>query len=178
MGLLYVRLGDSGKAEEHFERAVKLAPNDSAAQTNYGVFLCSQQRYDEGERRFLQALKNSLYASPEVAYVNAGICAKGAGELDKAETYFRSALRIDPQIGTALFGMSEVNYEAGRFLPARAYLQRYLAIAEHSARSLWLGIRIERELGDKNALSSYAMLLKAEYPDSEETRLLFDSEIR
>ena len=69
---------------EHFARAVYLSPGDSAAQTNYGSFLCAQRRFEEGERRFMQALKNSLYTTPEIAYLNAGLCAKGAGALDKA----------------------------------------------------------------------------------------------
>ena len=55
------------------------------------------------------------------------------------------------------------------------YLQRYLEVGKHTSKSLWLGIRIERDLGDNNAASSYAMLLKAKYPDAPETRELLAS---
>ena len=178
MALLYIRLGDPAKAEEHFQKAVRYSPGDSSSQTNYGSFLCSQGRYEEGEQRHLQALKNSLYATPEVAYVNAGLCAKEAGELDRAETYLRSALTIDPELRTALLAMSEINFEQGFYLQARAYLQRYLAVSRHNARTLWLGIRIERELGDKDALASYALQLRSDYPDSEEARALRDARIQ
>jgi len=76
MGLLYERLNDPQKAEEHFKKAVRFSPNDSASQTNFGSFLCRQGKYEQGEKRFLQALKNPLYATPELAYANAGLCMK------------------------------------------------------------------------------------------------------
>jgi type IV pilus assembly protein PilF len=54
-------------------------------------------------------------------------------------------------------------------------LQRYLEVGAHTAQSLWLGIRIERELGDRDALASYSLQLEKSYPDSEEARLLLES---
>ena len=39
-------------------------------------------------------------------------------------------------------------------------------------------VQIEHELGDKNAASSYAMLLRANYPDAPETKLLLESDIQ
>ena len=71
--------------------------------------------------------------------------------------------------------MSEVSFQTERYLPARAYLERYLAVSSHSPQSLWLGVQIERKLGDKNSASSYAMMLKSNYPDSRETQLLLES---
>ncbi len=176
MGALQERLGNNEQAEVHYKRAVGLNRNDSAAQTNYGSFLCRTGRVAEGEQRFLQALKNSLYDRPEVAYSNAGQCVKGAGEFDKAETYFRAALERNPRIPSVLLGMSEVSYAKQRFLPARAYLQRYSDVGEHTAKTLWLGVRIERELGDRRTEREYAARLKTQFPDSDETQLLLESE--
>lgn len=175
MGLVQERLNDPEKAEEHYRRATTLNPADSAAQNNYGNFLCRHKRYEEGERRFLQAAKNPLYEQPEIAYANAGVCLKRAGQYEKAERYLRAALESNPKIPVALLAMSEVSFRTDRFLPARAYLQRYLAVSFHSPQSLWLGVQIERELGDKNSASSYAMMLKSNYPDSRETKLLLES---
>jgi type IV pilus assembly protein PilF len=157
MGTLQERLGDIERAEHHFERAVTLSPTDSSAQSNYGSLLCRTGRYEEGEQRFLQALKNSLYDRPEVAYANAGLCMKTAGELDKAETYFRSALQRNPRIPSALLGMSEISFSQANAL---------------NAATLWLGVRIERELRDNKAAEVYASRLKRDFPDSNETRLL------
>ena len=172
MGLVYEQLGEPAKAEEHYLRAVESNPSDSAAQNNYGRYLCAIGRYQEAEQRFLQAVKNSLYETPEVAYANAGVCARSEGDIDKAEAYLRTALERNPRLPTALLAMAEVSYERKRYLSSRAYLQRFLEVGRHNSQSLWLGIRVERELGDKNAESSYAMLLKSSFPDSRETQLL------
>ncbi len=172
MGTLQERLGDNAKAEYHLQKAVSLNPSNSSAQSNYGAFLCRTGRYEEGERRVLRALKNSLYERPEVAYNTAGLCMLTAGEPEKAETYFRSALERNARIPAALRGMTQISYESERFLPARAYLQRYEELAQADAGLLWLGVRIERELGDGNAEKRYAARLRQQFPDSNETRLL------
>ena len=56
----------------------------------------------------------------------------------------------------------------GALIVVSSDLQRYLAVARHSAGSLWLGIRIEQQLGDNDALSSYMLSLKNNFPDSKE----------
>lgn len=175
MGLLQEQLKNPKEAEKHYRRAISLNPTDSAAQNNYGTFLCRQGRYEEGDAQFIKATENPLYQSPERAYANAGVCMKLAGDYDKAERYLRKALQINPKIPQALIAMSELSYDKDRYLAARAYLQRYLEVAPHTSQSLWLGVRIERELGDKNTASSYALLLKSNYPDSRETQLLLES---
>jgi len=178
MGLIHERLGQPDKAEAFYQKAIGENPGDSAAQNNYGRFLCVQGRYEEGEKRLLRALKNTLYASPELAYANAGICAKSAGQPEKAERYFRRALELQPRIPVALMSMAELSFQRGRYLSSRAYLQRYLEVGDHTPESLWLGIRVEQALGDKNAVSSYAMLLKTQYPDSRETQNLLDKNVQ
>ncbi len=172
MGLLYARMGETEKAEEHLRRAVELDPVNSSAQNNYGGFLCRQGRFEEGEQRFLRAVKNPLYRSPQTAYANAGLCMQRAGKLDRAETYLRNALAIDPRLPPALLAMSEISLAKGAYLSARGYLQRYLEVASHSPRTLWLGIRIERQLGDRDTEASYALLLRSKYPDSPEAAQL------
>lgn len=176
IAILYERLGQTELASRHYQRAVSLGPQDSNAHNNYGTFLCNRNELDRAEEQFLLALKNPLYATPELAYENAGQCALRKPDLAKAETYFRSALQLNPKLASSLYQMSVINHERGDYLPARAYLQRYTEVASHTPQSLWLGIKIERALGDKNAVSSYALLLKSNFPDSDEARLLQESE--
>ena len=175
MALLYQRLGQPEEAEEHFVSAVTANPADSSAQNNFGRFLCEAGRYQEAESRFIQAVKNALYNRREVAFSNAGECAKNAGDVQKAENYLRSALEINPRMPTALLTMAGVSLDQARFMSARGYLQRYAEVGPVTSRSLWLGVQIECELGDRNAVSSYAMSLRNNHPDSRETRLLDES---
>lgn len=177
IAILYEQLGKLDLAGEHYQRAVNLKPQDSAAHNNYGTFLCSKRnQLDKAEQQFLEALKNPLYDTPEFAYENAGLCAKRKPDLTKAEHYFRKALELNPRLPTSLYQMGLISFDAQRYLPARAYLQRYDEVAKPTPQSLWLGIRIERELGDKNAVSSYSLYLKSSFPDTDEARLLRESE--
>ena len=71
--------------------------------------------------------------------------------------------------------MAQLTYETGDYLKSRAYLQRYSDVTKHTAASLWLGLQLERKLGDRNAEASYALLLRSEFPDSEEAHRLSQS---
>tara|TARA_R110002096_G_scaffold42642_18_gene114895 strand:- start:2470 stop:3240 length:771 start_codon:yes stop_codon:yes gene_type:complete len=175
LGLLYNRVGEFDKADRNFKQAIRLEPDNSAFLNNYGQVLCQNGAYDKGQEMFARARANPLYRTPEIALSNAGICAMTAGDLATAESHFRDALQINPRIPQVLLRMAMISYELERYLPARGYLQRYLEIGSHTAQSLWLGIRIERELGDKDALASYSLQLEKNYPDSDETRQLLES---
>lgn len=174
-GVLYERLGDFERAENSFEKALQLDRNDSATLNNYGRFLCRRQRPEEAEETFRRAAENPLYETPEIPITNAGTCVLNNGRAEDAEKYFRRALELNPRIPAALLQMSNLSFQRGKVLPARGYLQRYLEVAKHTPQSLWLGIQIERELGDKDAISSYALLLRNNFPDSDEARLLRES---
>jgi type IV pilus assembly protein PilF len=176
LGLVYNRLHDRAKAEENFKKALELAPDDPGVLNNYGQFLCQVGRATEAEPMFDKAMNNPLYETPETAQINAGYCAYREGDLEKAETYFRKALTINATLPAPLLEMAEISFQRERHLPARGYLQRYASVAEHTPRSLWLGIQIERKLGDKDAVASYSTLLKGKFPDTEETRKLLESE--
>ena len=175
LAILYERLGRPEKSEQHYRKAIALNPTNSAAHSNYGAFLCRANRHEEAEEHFLKAISNPLYAEPEVALANAGLCMYSAGNADKSESYLRRALVINPRLPGPLLTMAALSLDKDRALAARGYLQRYLEVASHTSGSLWLGIRIERALGDRNAAASYALLLKANYPDSQETQMLLES---
>ena len=171
VALIYERLGETELAEQHYKKALDLNANDPYILNAYGSFLCTQEKYQEANLHFMAALRNALYSTPEVALANAGICSTRQGNFDQAETYFRQALRANPRLSTALQRMAAISFENKNYLSARGYLQRYLEVGQHSAETLWLGIRIERELGDLDTLASYELLLRAKFPDSEEMRI-------
>ena len=178
LGLLYQKLGKSAEAEKNFKHALSLSPNDSLSLNNYGQFLCSSTRYTEAGEVFDKAAANPLNDAPEIALTNAGVCKLKQDEPDRAEEYFRKALDKNPRVPLALLQMTQLSYDQANYLSARGYLQRYLEVAKHTPTTLWLGILIEKELGDKNTLSSYALQLKNNYPDSREAALLKESNIK
>jgi type IV pilus assembly protein PilF len=175
LAIIYQRLGENSLAEKHFGRASRLQPSNPYIRNAYGSFLCQQQRYDSADEQFRIALKNPLYKTPEVALTNAGICAKKSGDMDGAENYFRTALSRRSDFPQALIQMAQLSYDIGEPLSSRGYLQRFHKVAKHTPSSLWLAIQTERVLGDKNAEASYRMLLRGNFPDSEEMKLLRES---
>ena len=70
--------------------------------------------------------------------------------------------------------MAELQTQLGDYEAAETYYLRYIARSPQSAESLWLGIRISETLGQVDRASSYALLLKSRYPNSEQIQLLHD----
>ena len=171
-GLVYERLQEVDKAEEHYSAALRLAPNDPDMQNNYAVFECRRGKWEKGMKIFEQAAKNPAYSNPEVAYANAGVCARGAGNLPRAEDMFRKALAIHADYPDALLQMADLTLARGSALAARAFLDRYFVAARASPESLLLGVRIEHRLGDRAAEDRYADRLEKEFADSDATRQL------
>lgn len=176
IAVLYERLGDNEKAERYYRVSVEQKGQISGALNNYGGFLCRQGRKQEAEKLFLASAADPLYQGPWIAFTNAGNCALSEPDVARAERYFRRALQSNARFGPALLPMAEIMFEAGELLSARAYLQRFQEVAPHSAQSLWLGVRVERNLGDLGAAGSYAQILKNNFTDSQEAGMVLELE--
>ena len=176
LAVLYERLGETALAEKHYRKAYQLDSKDPLMLNNYGQFLCRNERYDKADRMFNTALEDPLYRSPETTLTNAGLCAVRQSEQDKAVDYFRKALVINPKYPPALREMARLSFARKHWLGTRAYLQRLQELGALTPEFLWIGVQTELALDDRNALSSYALLLKNNYPESEETRLLVEWE--
>jgi type IV pilus assembly protein PilF len=175
-GFIYDRLGDVRKASSHYELAVKLGKDDPDVLNNAAVYFCRTGEYKRGEELLLQAASSALYKTPDVAYTNAGRCARSDGRAKDAEQHYRKALSINPRQPDALLEMAELTQAGGNGLQARAFLERYTAVAPVTAATLWLARRIELDLGDTAQAARYARRLKDEFPLSTEAGLLFDEE--
>ena len=178
IALIYSRLGEMELAERHYRRGIEAEPRNPYIRNAFGTFLCQQGRYDEAEQEFVNALKNPLYRTPELAYTNAGACNFLQGSLVRAEAYLRKALQASPTFPQALVKMAKVKLQAGEYTAARGFLERYRAAARHTAESLWIGLQVERALGDSDQAASYMLQLKSGFPDAVETRLAIESEVR
>jgi type IV pilus assembly protein PilF len=172
LGLVHGELREDKQAEENFRRAIDLSPNYSEANNNYGLFLCQRGRVPESLARFEVALSNPLYATPEKALANAGSCILEKGDLAQAEVYFIRAMKRSPNLASAQLGMAEVDYRNGRWLAARGLLRKLGAGAELGAQALWLGVRVERRMGDREAEASYGAQLRRRFPESMQTQWL------
>ncbi len=170
IAVLYERLGENEKARKHYEKSLSLSPRDSSTLNNFGQYLCRNGESERGQQYFIKAVENPLFQTPDVAYINAGTCALESGDKTSAETHFRNALKINPRQPRALLNMAELAYQQQQYLKTRAYLQRHRDVSKPTARTLWLGIQVENELGDKDAVASYTLLLQSQFPESDEAQ--------
>ena len=176
-GLVYMSLLEDKKAEADFKRSLDLDSSDSGTRNNYGWFLCQRGRLSESMEQFMAAVKNPLYATPEKAFLNAGLCSSKFGKLADAETYLQRALSIHPKMAEALEGMAELSFAKADYAGAKTYFLRLSRIgAELSASDLLLAARVEHKLGDRNAEASYKLQLRKRFPDSRETQLMLSGE--
>ena len=175
LGLVYAALGEDAKADSYFIKSIQVQPGSSEAHNNYGSFLCARKRYDESIPHFLAAVKNPLYPTPNLAYANAGICSARKGDTKNAEIYLNKALQIQPLTYSAAYQLADIQFKQGDAIKAKNTLQNAL-VAAPSAESLWLAIKIERVLGARDNEASYALQLRQQYPNSEQTRLLLSGQ--
>jgi type IV pilus assembly protein PilF len=166
LGVLYESLGMKEEAGKEYRLAVNYDPEDGDVNNNYAAFLCSIGKGAEADRYYEAAFKDPFYATPEIAYANAGLCALRVNDLDKAERYLRQSLEYNVEISVALLAMSNLNYRKGEYLNARAFLQRYESAEQKTAESLLLGYQIERALGDQTAAADYKRQLQDQFPGS------------
>jgi type IV pilus assembly protein PilF len=176
-GLVYMSLKEDRKAEDDFERSLDLDGKDSGTRNNYGWFLCQHGREKESMAQFMEAVKNPLYATPEKAFLNAGLCSKKFGKIQEAEIFLKKAIAIQPRMNEALIGMAELSFAKADYAGAKAYFLRLSRNgAELSASDLLLAARVEHKLGDKNAEASYKLQLRKRFPESRETQLMLSGE--
>jgi type IV pilus assembly protein PilF len=171
-GLIYIELQDDRLAEESFRQALRIDPRDSDANNNYGTFLCQRKREADGIKHFMLAINDPLYRYPDRSFVNAGVCARRAGDTAAAQKYFHNALKFQPNEIQALYQLADISYAAARYNDARPFLARLLPVASGSPEILWLMLRNERRLGDSNSLDSLAHQLRTNFPNSKEADLL------
>jgi len=172
-GLVHMALLEDEKAEDDFKRSLSLDKNDSDAHNNYGWFLCQRDREKESISHFMAALKNPLYRTPDRSFLNAGICSRKIGKNKDAEEFFQRALAVQPGAPQALLALAEMNFADGRYSAAKRYFSEFSRRGDNlSAEQLWLAVRIERAVGDRNSEASYALQLSKQFPASREVQLL------
>jgi type IV pilus assembly protein PilF len=172
MAYLKRKVNELEQAEDYYLKALKIKPNNPDTYNNYGGLLCQMGRYDEALKEIRRAYEDPFYESPYLAYANAGTCLLDKGDYKEAEKMLRKALRDQPNFAGALLSMAEIGVKTKKYLMARAYIQRYHAVAKPTAESLWLQVQSEKALGAEEHYLKYARRLLKDFPDSEQAGML------
>lgn len=171
LGLVHAALGQDDLAERNFRKALQLEPNNSESHNNFGGFLCSKNRFDESIKEFMAAVKNPLYATPVIAYTNAGICALRKKDSVSAETYFEKALELEPLASIPAYQLASIQFKRNDAVKAKNTLQN-IVLSQPNPENLMLAIQIARKLGNKDDEASYVLQLRRQYPNSEQAKSL------
>ena len=175
LGVLFSRLERPEKANIQFQKSMQLSPGDSTILNNYALFLCEQKEFDKAQRVFKKVINNPLYINRAGAYQSAAWCALENHDLQVSEKLYKQAVAMEPDLPRSLLGLAKINYKKGNYKYAWRYFERFDKNIAPDADALWLGINILNKLDypDKNKLSSYKLLLKSKFPDTDETKWLY-----
>jgi len=172
LGLTHMVLNEPRLAEDSFQKALRLAPGDPEISNNYGWFLCQNGREQASISYFMAAANNPLYTTPTKPYTNAGICAFRVKNDKAAQEFLSTALRLAPDNNQARLGLAEIAYRQGRYSEAKQWTTDIEKIMEPTADVIWMALRIERKLGNREAEVRYATQLRRRFPGSPEQGLL------
>ncbi len=171
-GLIYERINDMPKAERAYAAGYKLGKGDPNVQNTFAGFLCRTGKAVAGEKLFVEVAGSPLYQTPEVALINAGVCARSTGNMVDAERYFNRALVLHPNLPEAQLQLGNIAFDRDDAAQAREIVQRYLAVNVPTPEVLWLAFRVERKLGDNTAAAAFARRVQAEFPNSQQAQML------
>lgn len=168
LGLAYMLIEENAPARQNFEQALRHAPGDPEFNNSYGWFLCAQGEEALGLERLAQSARNPYYRHATRPYTNAGLCHLRLNDDAAAETQFLAAVQADPSNNQALYQLADIAYRGGRYEQASGFLIRLHRQSNPTAASVWLGVRTERRLGNRDAEASYAAQLGSRFGSSEE----------
>lgn len=172
-GLIYMRLNEPRMAEESFRRAAALNPRDGDVLHNFAWLLCQQDRFTESNQYFAQALASPQYGGQPKTYMAQGICQLRAGDGAAAERSLLRSYELNAANPVTGYNLALLLFERKDYSRAQFYIRRLNNSDQASAESLWLGMKIERRLENRDALLQLGGQLKRRFPASREA-VLYD----
>jgi protein O-mannosyl-transferase len=111
LGYLYATRGDFPRAIDHFEQYVARYPNDVEGLNNLGAALVNARRTQEA----LAHLHRGLRIQPSHAqlHVSLAYAYRDLGDLPRAMSLYRDAVKLKYDMPQAWFGIARVNLESG-----------------------------------------------------------------
>lgn len=167
-GLIYMRLNDIGLAEDSFKRALVVNPRASAVRHNYGWLLCQQSRFRESVEMFSAAIADPAYGDRAKTWMTQGLCQMRAGLTAEAESSLGHSYELDAGNPITGYNLALILMQRGELVRSQFYVRRINNSELANSESLWLGIKVERRLDNRDAVAQLAAQLKKRFPQSKE----------
>jgi type IV pilus assembly protein PilF len=170
--LVFMELREDVLARDAFDKALRISPNNPEVLNNFGWFLCLRSETQRGLDMMVRAANDTLYPTPEKAWLSAGLCLRRVGRNNEAEDAMRRAVLIRPDMIGALYNLALMNFERGNTKDAEIYLNRYTRVATPGLEGLVLGVRIARANKDKQSEDSFMQQLRRRYSNAPQLQEL------
>ena len=165
-GLIYMQMNETHLAEENFQHALRITPNNPDYNNSYGWFLCNSGRARESIPYFDLALKDRTYNSSTLALDNQAFCTEKTGDAAAAEALYKRAFNSDPSNLRVTENLARFYYQQKDYNQAKFYMGRLIKANVTDARVLWLGIKIAHKGGDRITEGALASELQRYHADS------------
>lgn len=167
-GLIYMRLNDFRFSEESFRKALAMNPQDSNVMHNLGWLFCQQARYSEAQQQFTLALSNPQYGERAKTFRAQGMCQARAGLRTEAESSLLKSYEYDAGNPVTAYNLAMLLFQREDFVRAQFYVRRLNNTELANSESLWLGIKVEQRMQNREAMLQLAEQLVKRFPQSRE----------
>ena len=173
LGLIFQLEDEVALAEQYYKKAIYLEPDSAMFHNNYGAFLFSEKRYQEACVELSKATEDPFYNNRSQAFENLGRCYLKIGRANVAIHSFERSLKVGGMRPLALVELADLYLVSQNISKAETYYSQFTGLVNakkvnHSAKSLWVGVQLARENGKISLATTYALLLKNLYPESDE----------
>jgi len=156
MGLCYMARNRMPEAISHFQRALELKPTFTAARNNLGVAYLAVEEWDAAIAIFDEIKQDALYATPQFAFSNLGLAYYHKKDFAIALSYYREALKMQPELVSALVGTGRTHLALNQGRQALPHLERAVKLSPRAAEIHFL-------LAEAYLLTNQNALARASY---------------
>lgn len=176
MGLVWQAEGELDLSEEFFKKAIKEDPEFVLAKHHLGRLYLKMGRHDEAREPLKTASGDRYYNNRVGAYNDLALNFYREKNPNAAIEAYTQSIRLAPYNVDALVNVSTLLFEAQRYDDSLKYFDRFDRLVqreqtEHTAHSLWLGIKLLTIHQQTERTIALAAELKRRYPDSNEFRM-------
>ncbi|MGD9332114.1 MAG: tetratricopeptide repeat protein [Desulfobacterales bacterium] len=127
----WVQVGYWANSTVLFERMIDKTENNYMAHNNLGFVLIKEDRLDDAQRHFEQAI--AIFPKFEIPYLNIGTIYKERGQLDAAIEWYQQALEINPRFARAYLNIGNIYFQREAFPEAIRYFSAGIQVDPNSA---------------------------------------------
>lgn len=180
MGLVWQSEGEFDLAEEFFKKALKYDKKLTQAHHHLGRLYVQLKQYDKAQKELKYATDDRYYSHRAEAFNDVALTYYRQNQPELAIDAYLQTMRLAPYNAEALVNLSTLQFEAQDYTNSLKYFDRLDRMVkdgrvDHSAHSLWLGIKLATISQNTERAIALASDLKRNFPESEEFALYEES---